>query len=144
MAVKTLVLTSRNKVSGVEGDCVVDVMDRTLLENNKKYKCKLKWIHLSSPTAVTSIKTMFFTIDGLYHDDTYYNGSGLVPFAVIDVSKWSDPLADIVYEPLDHLRVVRVNQSVLRVKFFDAETFSYAGQLIDEWVMELQFIEIDE
>lgn len=142
--IHTVILTSRNRVGGTHGDCHVEIKEN-LLKSHKKYVCKVKWIHLSQPTAITNMRSMYITVDGLYLDDEYHNTeTSRTPFVMINTSDWKSVTQSILFEPHEHLRTVRVNQNLLRFRFFDAEQNLDASSLITGWMIELQFIETEE
>lgn len=141
--VYTVILSSQNRVGGTHGDALVEIKEN-LLQNHKKYLCKVKWIHISRQSTTETIRVMYVTIDGLYLVDTYHNtNANRTPFVLIDSSDWG-AAKDIIFEPSGHLRTVRLNQNLLRIRFFDAETNMETSSFVDGWIMELQFIEVDE
>lgn len=148
---KTVILSSKNRVLGQEADCFVEIKEG-ILQSHKKYACKLKWIHFAKPTLYAPMKTIFMVIDGINYVDTYSN-MDITPFACIDTTAWKD-VADstILFEPHDHVRTVQVRQNVLRVKLYNADNFvaidPYTGgndsSLGDDWTMELHFVELKD
>ena len=150
--VKTIILSSSHRDYGTEADCYFNVGASNLLDQTKKYLCKVKWIHFAIPNTVIPYdpkRTMWMTINGLTLVDTYYKTNNF-PFLAIDCDLWSSACDKaFLYEPSDCLRKVIPSQHIWNVKLFHADTnwvlmdpWTVDTTQNRDWTMELQFIEI--
>lgn len=153
----TVVLSSSHRDYGTESDCYFNITNN-LLDQTKKYACRVKYIHFAIPNVspmYNTMTTMFLVINGLDLVDTYYK-TPYFPFAAIDCSTWTSVIAlPILYEPANALRIVRPKQFLWNIKFFQGDIAwnsleAYPGSLTADstrgrdWTMELQFCEIQE
>jgi hypothetical protein len=141
MTVKTVVLNSVDRIGGVPSDCYIEIKDN-LLQNDKKYGCRVKFINIGAPLEPNQLRTLAVVIDGLYCDDIYTSGKRPTPFYYCDAYEWTLDKA-LFHEPQTHLRSVRVNQNVLRVRFMNPDMTNIVSS-VPYWILELQFSEIDE
>lgn len=141
MSVKTVILNSRDRVSGVASDCYIEIKNN-LLQTNKKYECRLKFITIAAPLQPDTSRAIALVFDGIYCDDMYTSGNKPNPFHYIDSIEWASGVG-IYDEPHRHLRLVRVGQNVIRVRFMNTDLTNVVSN-VQFWNMELQFTEIDE
>lgn len=148
----TVFLSSSKRIQGTEGDCYVEI-GHGILDSTKTYLCKLKYFQCATPAGWPAVSTMMMEIRGIQYFKTF-SLLDKTPFCIIDTSSWAvSSSSPLMYEPANHLKVVRVPQNIVNIRLWkmdaspsvaiDPWTSGVDATLVSDWVIELQFLEID-
>lgn len=143
---QTVVLRSKDAIGGDWSNCTLE-LGQNFLQNHKQYLCKLNYFFCRSPSVDFSGKYVELVIEGMSQPTTFHKRGGNPPFTIFEnVSAASEPM---LFRPsYDESKIVSLNQNILTVKLFDAQTGSLLGTSlaeqgpVDRWIMELEFVDV--